>query len=39
MEIRKESKIIYFRRIIKDKSKERIVRENARKELLKLLEN
>jgi len=38
MEITKESKIIYFRRILQDKTQEKIVRENARINLLKLLE-
>ena len=38
METTKESKIIYFRRIMQDKTKEKIVRENARRELLKLLD-
>jgi len=37
MEITKQSKIIYFRKIMKDKTKSQIEKDNARKELLKLL--
>ena len=37
MEITKQSKIIYFRKILQDKTKNQIERETARKELLKLL--
>jgi len=37
METTKQSKIIYYRRILEDKTKSNIERENARKELLKLL--
>jgi len=38
MEINNESMIIYYRKILHDKSKSEIVRKNARKELLKLIE-
>lgn len=34
----KENKIIYFRRILKDNTKSEIEKDNARKELNKLLE-
>jgi len=37
MESTKQSKIIYFRRIMKDETKSNLERENARRELLKLL--
>jgi len=37
MKITKQSKIIYFRKIMQDKTKDKIEKENARKELLKLL--
>ncbi len=37
METNKESLIIYFRNVLKDKSKSKIERDNARSELNKLL--
>jgi len=37
MESTIQSKIIYFRRIMQDKTQDKIIRDNARKELLKLL--
>jgi len=37
MKINKESMILYYRGILQNKSKPELIRENARKELMKLL--